>query len=213
MFSDSMVHNVDEACWMKDAWPVKAEAIGGRHYRGDNIDQNFDTYAVEYTFADGAKLFSTAATSPAASTTIPPRPPGRRGSPSFRSRATCPSYARTYKGMLVGDKDDKTLGDNPNLIWAYGKGKDEPNPYQMEWEDLVDAIIHDKPYNEVQRGTAGQPGHRDGPHGGPHRSGNHLRRNVQLRTRHGTRPRQADLDSPLPCWLWPTAPIRFRNPA
>ncbi len=42
---------------MKNAWPVEAHALGGRHYRGDNVDQNFDTYAVEYTFADGAKLF------------------------------------------------------------------------------------------------------------------------------------------------------------
>ena len=41
---------------MKDAWPVKAQAVGGRHYRGDYIDQNFDTYSVEYTFADGTKL-------------------------------------------------------------------------------------------------------------------------------------------------------------
>ena len=42
---------------MKDAWPVKAKASGGRHYRGDYVDQNFDTYSVEYTFADGTKLF------------------------------------------------------------------------------------------------------------------------------------------------------------
>ena len=42
---------------MKDAWPVEAKASGGRHYRGDYIDQNFDTYSVEYTFADGTKLF------------------------------------------------------------------------------------------------------------------------------------------------------------
>ena len=42
---------------MKDAWPVKAQATGGRHYRGNSIDQNFDNYSVEYTFADGAKLF------------------------------------------------------------------------------------------------------------------------------------------------------------
>ena len=41
---------------MKNAWPVKAQALGGRHYRGDNVDQNFDIYAVEYTFADGTKL-------------------------------------------------------------------------------------------------------------------------------------------------------------
>ena len=56
-FSDFLIHNVDECCWMKDAWPVRARATGGRHYRGDNVDQNFDHYAVEYTFADGSKLF------------------------------------------------------------------------------------------------------------------------------------------------------------
>ena len=47
---------------MKNAWPVKAQALGGRHYRYSPegklyVDQNFDTYSVEYTFADGAKLF------------------------------------------------------------------------------------------------------------------------------------------------------------
>jgi hypothetical protein len=29
----------------------------------------------------------------------------------------------------------------------------EHNPYQNEWNDLVDAIRHDKPYNEVKRGV------------------------------------------------------------
>lgn len=28
VFSDFYVHHVDEACWMKNAWPVKAEATG-----------------------------------------------------------------------------------------------------------------------------------------------------------------------------------------
>ena len=56
-YSDFYIHNIDECCWMKNAWPVKAQALGGRHYRGDNIDQNFDNYAVEYTFDDGAKLW------------------------------------------------------------------------------------------------------------------------------------------------------------
>ena len=57
-YSDFYIHNIDECCWMKDAWPVQAQALGGRHYRGKSIDQNFDTYSVEYTFADGTKLFS-----------------------------------------------------------------------------------------------------------------------------------------------------------
>ena len=55
-YSDFLIHNIDECCWMKDAWPVQAVATGGRTYRGDCIDQNFDTYSVEYTFDDGAKL-------------------------------------------------------------------------------------------------------------------------------------------------------------
>ena len=56
-YSDFYIHSIDECCWMKDAWPVQAQANGGRHYRGNSIDQNFDNYSVEYTFADGAKLF------------------------------------------------------------------------------------------------------------------------------------------------------------
>ncbi len=68
--SDFLIHNIDECCWMKDAWPVKAQANGGRHYRGDNVDQNFDNYAIEYTFADGTKLFVTVEPFPAARTTL-----------------------------------------------------------------------------------------------------------------------------------------------
>ncbi|MCA9033254.1 MAG: Gfo/Idh/MocA family oxidoreductase, partial [Planctomycetaceae bacterium] len=56
-FSDFLIHNIDECCWMKNAWPVKAKAAGGRHYRQDYIDQNFDVYSVEYTFDDGSKLY------------------------------------------------------------------------------------------------------------------------------------------------------------
>ena len=42
-YSDFLIHNIDECCWMKNAWPVKAQASGARTYRGDYIDQNFDT--------------------------------------------------------------------------------------------------------------------------------------------------------------------------
>src|SRR4051794_10179383 len=56
-YSDFLIHNIDECCWMKDAWPVQATATGARTYRGDCIDQNFDTYSVEYTLDDGSKLF------------------------------------------------------------------------------------------------------------------------------------------------------------
>ncbi len=37
------------------------------------------------------------------------------------------------------------------MAWAYPQP--EKNPYRLEWTDLVDAIIHNKPYNEVPRGV------------------------------------------------------------
>ncbi len=55
-FSDFNIHIIDHCCWMKNAWPVEAQALGGRHYRGDYVDQNFDTYSVEYSFADGTRF-------------------------------------------------------------------------------------------------------------------------------------------------------------
>ena len=30
---------------------------------------------------------------------------------------------------------------------------EEPNPYQLEWDELIAAIRQDKPYNEVRRGA------------------------------------------------------------
>jgi predicted dehydrogenase len=76
-FSDFLIHNIDECCWMKDAWPVSAKASGGRHFRGDSIDQNFDTYSVEYTFADGTKLLLEGGTSPTATRSSPATPTAR----------------------------------------------------------------------------------------------------------------------------------------
>ena len=37
-----------------------------------------------------------------------------------------------------------------NLLW---ESKDGSNPYQNEWDDLIEAIRNDKPYNEVKRGV------------------------------------------------------------
>src|SRR4029078_6046973 len=61
-FSDFNIHIIDHLCWMKGAWPVSAQGVCGRHYRFSDkgepyVDQNFDSYGIEYTFADGTKFF------------------------------------------------------------------------------------------------------------------------------------------------------------
>ena len=37
------------------------------------------------------------------------------------------------------------------MLWA--AKQPEPSPYQLEWDDLIEAIRQDKPYNEVERGA------------------------------------------------------------
>ena len=142
-YSDFLIHNIDECCWMKDAWPIQARASGGRHFRGDNVDQNFDSYSVEYTFPDGAKLMLEGRNIAGCEDEFASYAHGTKGSAVISTSAHTPAKCRIYKGQHIGNKD--------NLVWAYPQP--EKNPYQLEWQDFLDAIRHDYVYNEVQRGV------------------------------------------------------------
>ena len=144
-FSDFLIHNIDECCWMKDAWPVRAQASGGRHYRGNNIDQNFDVYSVEYTFADGARLFLEGRYMPGCEQPFASYAHGTKGSAIISSHSHFPTRARIFKTQNCDLRNKK------DVTWKFDK--DEPIPYQLEWDHLMEAIRRDKPYNEVKRGA------------------------------------------------------------
>jgi hypothetical protein len=60
---------------------------------------------------------------------------------------------RIYKGHHIPrvlSKEDLPLKPDPNIVWAFPQP--EKSPYQWEWDDLMEAIREDKPYNEVKRG-------------------------------------------------------------
>ena len=141
-FSDFLIHNIDECCWMKNAWPVKAKASGGRHYREDYIDQNFDSYSVEYTFADGAKMYLEGRCMVGCDQEFATYVHGSKGSAVVSTSSHAPSKARSYSSQNFAKE---------NLIWEFPQP--EPNPYQLEWDHLIEAIREDKPYNEAQRGA------------------------------------------------------------
>ena len=155
LFSDFYIHQIDECCWMKNAWPVKASAIGGRHYRGvtqhgkmdvygDNyVDQNFDTYSVEYTFGDGSKLFFSGRTMSGCRDDNSSIAHGTKRSAIISTAGHTPGRVRIFAGQNQPRRGD--------VIWAYPQP--EENPYQLEWDDLVAAIRDDTPYNEVRRGV------------------------------------------------------------
>jgi predicted dehydrogenase len=141
-YSDFYIHNIDECCWMKNAWPVRAQATGGRHFRGDSVDQNFDNYSVEYTFADGTKLFLYGRCINNCHDEFASYAHGSKGLAIISTASHTPAQCRTFKGQNVRRAD---------LIWS--ARQPEPDPYQLEWDDLVDAIRNNKPYNELKRGV------------------------------------------------------------
>ena len=141
-FSDFYIHNVDECCWMKNAWPVTAQATGGRHYRGDYVDQNFDSYSVEYTFADGAKFFMEGRCIDGCVEDHSSHAHGTKGSALISTGGHTPSHASIFKGQSSSPSD---------AVWQFPQP--EPNPYQLEWDELISAIRTDTPYNEVKRGV------------------------------------------------------------
>jgi predicted dehydrogenase len=142
LFSDFYIHQIDEVSWMKNAWPVKAQALGGRHYRDDYVDQNFDSYAVEFTYEDGSKFFFDGRTMLGCRNDMSSIVHGSKGSAIVSTSGHYPGRVRTFKGQTQ---------DRRSVAWAYPQP--EENPYTLEWKDLIDAIVNDTPYNEVPRGV------------------------------------------------------------
>lgn len=133
---DWLIHNLDVCCWVKDAWPVKAQGQGGRQVRSQN-DQLFDHYAVEYEFPDGTRLFA-----------------------QGRHIANCWGF---FGDVIHGSKGCAVLGEGINdpklyrgfspspssVLWQFPG--DKGNQYQIEHDRLFAAIRNDEPYNEAER--------------------------------------------------------------
>jgi predicted dehydrogenase len=142
---DWLIHNIDVCCWVKDGWPVSAQGQGGRQVRTAS-DQLFDHYAVEYSFADGTRLFA-----------------------QGRHMDGCWGF---FGSVVHGSKGSAVLGENvpqpriykgykPPAAWkAFAQASEAPiwqfkgqarNQYQVEHDLLFAAIREDKPYNETER--------------------------------------------------------------
>lgn len=148
-YSDFYIHHIDHLCWMKNAWPVKAQGIGGRHYKESSngkpyVDQNFDSYSVEYTFADGAKMYMDGRCMVGATSIYSSFAHGSKGVAVVSRNGDCGGPSSTHKGQ------------NPSretAIWTSKVDSKEADPYLNEWNALVDAIRNDKPHNEAKRGV------------------------------------------------------------
>ncbi|MBN2271903.1 MAG: Gfo/Idh/MocA family oxidoreductase [Sedimentisphaerales bacterium] len=136
-FIDWHCHNIDVACWAKGAWPVSAQGFGGRCYK--EAGSQFDHYTVEYTFADGAKLFAFSRHMDGCWQTYSDYAHGFQGSAVIMATLGQPKPIIYKSQNMVPDQ----------IVWQYGK--DDPNPYHVEWQLLLDAIRQNKPHNEARR--------------------------------------------------------------
>jgi hypothetical protein len=152
VYSDYYIHQIDELSWMKGAWPVEAMALGGRQYRGDSVDQNFDVYSVQYSYPDGTRLFFDGRNMPGVHEEFASYIHGSKGSAVVSTNAHTPGHTRIYTGQNIPRwKSGQKEPAPENLVWAFPQP--ERSPYDWEWDDLIAAIRDDKPYNEVKRGA------------------------------------------------------------
>ena len=136
-FVDWHCHNVDVACWAKNAWPISAQGFGGRTYpEAGNL---LDHYSVEFTFADGTKLFAFSRHMTGCWQTYSDYAHGTKGSALIMANLSDPDPC-IYKSQKM---------DDDNIAWRYGQK--DINPYHAEWQALLDAIRNDKPHNEARR--------------------------------------------------------------
>ncbi len=136
---DNLIHQIDECCWIKDAWPVSAIGMGGRVPRSKDCGQNIDIYSMEYTFADGTKAFCGFR-----------RMNNTRGDFATYIHGTkCAAQfsGRTHAATVHLFKDQRI--EKANIAWT--PTKDAYSPWQYEWNVFIDSIRNDRPHNETKR--------------------------------------------------------------
>ncbi|HSU52894.1 MAG TPA: gfo/Idh/MocA family oxidoreductase, partial [Candidatus Dormibacteraeota bacterium] len=148
-YNDFYIHHVDHLCWMKNDWPVKAQALGGRHYKTSPegqpyVDQNFDSYSVEYTFPDGSKMLLDGRCMNGCNDIYSSYAHGSKGMAIVAKANDCGTPSAIFKGQNM---------QRSNMQWMSKDIEGQKDPYQNEWNDLMEAIRNDKPYNEAKRGV------------------------------------------------------------
>ena len=136
---EMMIHQIDECCWIKDAWPVAAHGVGGRYVGSDDCSQNLDSYSVEYTFPDGSQALVTSRYINNCFNDFATYVQGTKCAAQFSGNVHAPTV-QIYK-------DRRIAADNV----AWKPPRERINPWQAEWNVLLDAIRNDRPHNESRR--------------------------------------------------------------
>jgi predicted dehydrogenase len=127
------IHNLDVSNWLKKAYPVSAQGMGGRQVRtGPDTGEIYDHHAVEFEYADGCRMFS-----------------------YCRHMQNCWNSVEEFcigtKGTAdISGGSIKAAGSD---VWRYRNRGKANNAFQIEHDDLFAAIRSGNMPNEGEYGA------------------------------------------------------------
>ncbi|HWL74220.1 MAG TPA: Gfo/Idh/MocA family oxidoreductase, partial [Burkholderiaceae bacterium] len=126
------VHNIDVCNWIKQAYPVQAQGLGGRQVRtGKEYGNIFDHHDVEFTYVDGTKMFSQCRQIPGCWNQVAEAAQGTLGRAELNANGS-------------------QIFLNGKSVWRSPRERKNRAAYQTEHDVLFDAIRNDKPHNETE---------------------------------------------------------------
>ncbi len=138
LFAEMDIHQIDELCWIKDAWPVAAHGIGGRVANSTDCSQNLDSFSAEWTFADGTRAYDVVRYIPNCHNEFATYIQGTKRAAQFSGNIHAATVL-TYKDQRIS-KD--------NIEWK--APKEEITAWQAQWNDFLGAIRSDTPINQAK---------------------------------------------------------------
>jgi myo-inositol 2-dehydrogenase / D-chiro-inositol 1-dehydrogenase len=133
------MHNIDVINWYKEAHPVKAVGMGGRHRRPTG-DQ-YDFFSVDFVYDDGMHMHSMCRQINDCANNVSEWIVGTKG------RSNCSNMIEDFNGNRIFEFRYAAEGEGADG----SSGVKNVSPYDQEIIDLVAAIRQNTPLNEAEQ--------------------------------------------------------------
>ena len=139
LWAEMDIHQIDELCWLHDALPVSAQGVCGRAANSTDCSQNLDAFNVEWTFPNGTRAMHTVRYTANTQSHFATYVHGSKKAAQF-SGNTHAADVEIYKDQITTRK---------NIEWRAPKEKN--TVWQNQWNDFLEAIRTNKPFNQAKR--------------------------------------------------------------
>jgi len=133
---DTHIHNLDVVNWVLDGYPIRAQAMGGREipYAKGKGGAMFDHHFVEFEYPNGVIVSS-------------------QSRQINQCRVHLGEYFTGTKGRLFSNTKRMSLTDLQGKELDKYRDRDDPNPQQIEHDELFEAIVKGEPVNDAEHGA------------------------------------------------------------